>query len=134
MSSLRRILGVLHLVQLLRRAVFSDTEAFKLGGYNNVLTWYSPSSRSSGTFAHSNTLERVTSILCTKFEKEEEGIAPECNYRKEFGADNLDEVELLLALEEEFDVNIPDHDFNDLHTVKDIADYLERQLNRKAST
>ncbi|ORM40456.1 Nucleolar GTP-binding protein 2 [Babesia sp. Xinjiang] len=87
--------------------------------------------RSVVAFANPGTVERISNIVATKFEREVKDIDPDCHFLKEFKADNLDEVELLLSIEEEFDLTIPDYDFEELHTVNDIANYVDRKLERK---
>ncbi|GFE53843.1 acyl carrier protein [Babesia ovis] len=86
--------------------------------------------RKVSVFAKPETVDRITGILATKFERDAKDIDPECKFLEEFDADNLDEVEVLLSIEEEFDLTIPDYDFAELRTVKAIADYIDRKLEK----
>ena len=52
-------------------------------------------------------------------------IRPETTFVDDLGADSLDTVELIMAFEEEFDIEIPDEDAQKIKTVKDIMDYIE---------
>ena len=56
---------------------------------------------------------------------EEESITLETNLVDDLGADSLDVVDLVMTLEDEFDMEIPDEDVVDVHTVGDIVKYLE---------
>lgn len=54
-------------------------------------------------------------------------IKPEASFIDDLGADSLDIVELVMAMEEEFDLEIPDEDAEKLKTVQDVASYLEKK-------
>ena len=54
-----------------------------------------------------------------------EQVVPEANFVEDLGADSLDTVELIMAFEEEFDVEIPDTDAEKIKTVQDVIDYIE---------
>ena len=56
---------------------------------------------------------------------EAEQVTPEANFVEDLGADSLDTVELIMAFEEEFDVEIPDTDAEKIKTVQDVMDYIE---------
>jgi len=70
-------------------------------------------------------LEQVTDIISKQLKAETGQITPETNIMEDLGADSLDIVELLMAIEENFGVTVPDEDVQGLKTVKDIVDYIE---------
>ena len=61
---------------------------------------------------------------------EPERIKPEASFLEDLGADSLDIVELIMALEEEFDIEIPDEDTEGLRTVQDVCNYLEKKKDK----
>ena len=69
--------------------------------------------------------EKVAAILAEQLDAEEESITLETNLVDDLGADALDVVDLVMTLEDEFDMEIPDEDVVDVHTVGDIVKYLE---------
>ncbi len=70
-------------------------------------------------------LDKVKGIVAEQLDKEEGEIKPESNFANDLGADSLDTVELVMALEEEFDIEIPDEDAEKIITVKDAVTYIE---------
>lgn len=60
-------------------------------------------------------------------------ITPEAHFVKDLGADSLDAVELIMAVEKQFGVEIPDEEAGNLHTVGDLVRYLEVRLGQDAS-
>jgi acyl carrier protein len=69
---------------------------------------------------------KVIDIIANQLGVEKEVITQEANVVDDLGADSLDVVELVMALEEAFDLEIPDEDAENIRTVKDIFDYLEK--------
>lgn len=69
---------------------------------------------------------KVVDIIANQLGVEKDIITPEANVVDDLGADSLDVVELVMALEEAFDLEIPDEDAENIRTVKDIFDYLEK--------
>ena len=69
--------------------------------------------------------EKVREILCNQFEVEEEAITPATRISEDLGADSLDAVDMLMSLEDEFDVEIPDEEIGNIHTVGDLVAYIE---------
>lgn len=69
--------------------------------------------------------EKVAAILAEQLDAEEENITLETNLVEDLGADSLDVVDLVMTLEDEFDMEIPDEDIVDVRTVGDIVKYLE---------
>lgn len=70
-------------------------------------------------------LEKITGILSSQFDIEESEITAETNIRDDLGADSLDLVDMLMSLEDEFDVEIPDDEIEKLATVGDVVAYIE---------
>lgn len=70
--------------------------------------------------------QRVVDLIVEKLGVEREEVKPEAHVIDDLGADSLDVVELVMALEEEFDIEIPDEDAENIRTVKDIFDYIDR--------
>ena len=70
--------------------------------------------------------EKVKAIICEQLDVEAETIVPEASFVDDLGADSLDQVELIMAMEEEFDVSIPDEDAEKIVRVKDAIEYIEK--------
>ena len=68
--------------------------------------------------------DRVKKIIVDQLGVEEETVTPEASFVDDLGADSLDTVELVLALEEAFHIEIPDEDPERIKTVKDAVDYI----------
>ncbi len=73
--------------------------------------------------------ERVQKIVVEQLGVPEEDVTPEASFVDDLGADSLDTVELVMALEEEFDTEIPDEDAEKITTVKQAVDYINAHLN-----
>lgn len=71
--------------------------------------------------------ERVKSIIVEQLGVGPEEVAPEASFIEDLGADSLDIVELIMALEEEYDIEIPDEDAEKIQTVKDVISYIEER-------
>jgi acyl carrier protein len=72
--------------------------------------------------------ERVTEIIVEQLGVSKEEIVPEASFIDDLGADSLDIVELVMAIEEEFDIEIPDDDAEKIQTIGDAFSYIrERQ-------
>jgi acyl carrier protein len=71
---------------------------------------------------------KVVDIIANQLGVDKEIITIEANVVDDLGADSLDVVELVMALEEAFDLEIPDEDAEKIRTVKDIFDYLGKAL------
>ncbi|MBK2025823.1 acyl carrier protein [Francisella philomiragia] len=72
---------------------------------------------------------KVNSIIVEQLGVKEEDLKPEASFIDDLGADSLDTVELVMALEEEFDTEIPDGDAEKIRTVKDVYDYIDSKVN-----
>ena len=73
----------------------------------------------------STNIERVTKLVCEQLGVKEEEVTPEASFVEDLGADSLDTVELVMALEEEFEIEIPDEEAEKITTVKEAIDYIE---------
>ncbi|MBD2483356.1 acyl carrier protein [Planktothrix sp. FACHB-1365] len=73
----------------------------------------------------STTDERVKRIIAEQLDVEEEKIIPSATFAEDLGADSLDTVELVMALEEEFETEIPDEDAEKIKTVQDAINYIK---------
>lgn len=69
--------------------------------------------------------EKVTEIIVNELSVSKEEIKLETNFQEDLGADSLDAVELIMTIEDEFDLQIPDDEAQKLKTVGDIVKYLE---------
>lgn len=69
--------------------------------------------------------EKVKGIIAEQLGVEESEIKMEASFIDDLGADSLDIVELIMALEEEFDIEIPDEDAEKIASVGDIVDYIK---------
>ena len=72
--------------------------------------------------------EKVRDILMDQLDVEEEKIKPDSNITDDLGADSLDVVDLVMSLEEEFDVEVPDEEVEHMKTVGDIVKYIEDRI------
>ena len=71
--------------------------------------------------------DRVKEIIAKELEVEVKQLTPDAKFIEDLGADSLDIVELVMALEEEFGIDIPDDEADKLKTVGDAMEYLKRQ-------
>ncbi len=69
--------------------------------------------------------ERVINIVAEQLGVDKEKITPETSFVNDLGADSLDTVELVMELEEEFDINIPDDAAEKIQTVGQAVEYIE---------
>ncbi|RMF09026.1 MAG: acyl carrier protein [Candidatus Neomarinimicrobiota bacterium] len=72
-----------------------------------------------------STFEKVKEVIIDKLGVEEGKIVPEASFVDDLGADSLDTVELIMELEEEFGIEIPDEDAEKITTVGAAVDYIE---------
>ncbi|KJS30559.1 MAG: acyl carrier protein [Desulfatitalea sp. BRH_c12] len=68
--------------------------------------------------------DKIKKIISEKLSVDMEEIVPEASFVDDLGADSLDLVELIMSMEEEFDIDISDEDAEKLVTVKDAIDYI----------
>ena len=69
--------------------------------------------------------DKVKSIIVEQLGVDEEEVTADASFVEDLGADSLDVVELVMALEESFDIVVPDEDVEALQTLKDVQQYLE---------
>ena len=77
----------------------------------------------------SNVADRVKKIVVEQLGVKEEEVSAESSFVDDLGADSLDTVELVMALEEEFECEIPDEDAEKITTVQQAIDYISNHLN-----
>ena len=75
-----------------------------------------------------NVEEKVKEIIAEQLGIDAGQIKPESKFVDDLGADSLDVVELIMAFEEAFDIEIPDDDAEKIQTVKDVIDYINAKL------
>ncbi len=71
--------------------------------------------------------EKVKAIIVEQLGAKPEEVTPSASFVNDLGADSLDTVELVMALEEEFGVEIPDEDAEKIATVEDAIKYIEKK-------
>ena len=71
--------------------------------------------------------QKVIEIIIDQLGVDEKQVNPEASFIDDLGADSLDTVELVMALEEEFDIEIPDEDAEKIATVQNAVDYITNQ-------
>ncbi|KST66916.1 acyl carrier protein [Mastigocoleus testarum] len=76
--------------------------------------------------------EKVKEIVTEQLSVEAEKIKPQSNFANDLGADSLDTVELVMALEEEFDIEIPDEAAEKITTVQEAVDYINDKVAASA--
>ncbi len=79
----------------------------------------------TGNMSDNNIEERVKKIIIDMLGVKEEDVVPEASFVNDLGADSLDTVELLMALEEEFNTEIPDEEAEQINTVQAAIDYIK---------
>ena len=72
--------------------------------------------------------DKVKEIIVEQLGVAETAVAPEASFIDDLGADSLDIVELIMAIEEEFDLEIPDSDAEKVVTVNDVVDYIKENI------
>jgi acyl carrier protein len=72
-----------------------------------------------------NILEKITGIIAEQLDVATEDVSPEKSFTDDLGADSLAIVELVLALEEEFGIKIPDEKVDSIKTVGDAVEYIK---------
>ena len=70
-------------------------------------------------------LEKVKAILAEQFDVEEDKITADTDLQEDLGADSLDVVDLLMSIEDEFEVEVPDEEIENLKTVGALVAYIE---------
>lgn len=73
-----------------------------------------------------DTLEKVTKMVCERLGKSPEKVTSESRIVDDLGADSLDIVEMLMELEDEFGITVPDEDSQNFSTIGQIAEYISQ--------
>jgi acyl carrier protein len=68
--------------------------------------------------------KKVQDIIAQTFDRSREEVVPSASFVNDLNADSLDIVELVMAIEKEFDIEIPDHEAEKIRTVQDAVDYI----------
>jgi acyl carrier protein len=75
--------------------------------------------------------DKVKSIIVEQLGVDEEEVTSDASFVEDLGADSLDTVELVMAFEEEFEIEIPDEDAEKIQRVKDAVEYIEKNAKSK---
>ncbi len=73
--------------------------------------------------------ERVRTIICDQLQVDQEKVKMAASFIEDLGADSLDIVELVMTMEEEFDMDIPDDEAEKMKTVGDVVNYIATKSN-----
>lgn len=73
-------------------------------------------------------LEKVKVILAEQFDVEEDSLQNDTDLQDDLGADSLDVVDLLMSIEDEFEIEIPDEEIENIRTVGDLVNYIENNM------
>ena len=79
----------------------------------------------------SSVRDRVIEIVCEQMGQSKEKVAESTSFINDLGADSLDTVELVMELEDEFDLSIPDEEAEKIKTVGDAITYIEAHSQKK---
>jgi acyl carrier protein len=75
---------------------------------------------------HMSVEEKIKKIICEQLEVDEKDVIPEASFVDDLGADSLDQVELIMAMEEEFGISISDEEAEKIATVRNAIEYIEK--------
>ena len=75
--------------------------------------------------------DRVIEIICEQMGQNKDKVSEETSFINDLGADSLDTVELVMELEDEFDLSIPDEEAEKIRTVGDAVTYIEEHMKKK---
>lgn len=73
-------------------------------------------------------LEKVKAILSEQFDVEEDTITTDTSIADDLGADSLDVVDLLMSIEDEFEIEVPDEEIENIKTVDQLVKYIEANM------
>ena len=73
--------------------------------------------------------QKVVDLIVDQLGVDADSVTPEAHFIDDLGAESLDTVELVMAFEEEFDMEVPDEDAEKLETVSDVTVYLKQRVN-----
>ena len=69
--------------------------------------------------------EKIRQILCEQLDIDEDDVTMDSNIAVDFGADSLDVVDLIMTIEDEFEIEVPDDQVENIKTVGDVVNYIE---------
>ena len=69
--------------------------------------------------------EKLNMILSQQFDVDEENITLETNIENDLGADSLDVIDIIMAIEDEFEIEVPDEEVENIRTVEQLVKYIE---------
>jgi acyl carrier protein len=72
---------------------------------------------------------KIIKIIAVQLDVSEDEVVPEALFVEDLGADSLDLVELVMQMEDEFDVEIPDEDAENIRTVQDAINYVQQHID-----
>ncbi|GAB6888344.1 acyl carrier protein [Desulfothermus okinawensis JCM 13304] len=78
----------------------------------------------------SELLEKIKKIVSEQLDVDPEQVVPEASFVDDLGADSLDLTELIMAMEDEFDMEIDDEEAQKLRTVQDVINYIESKVKK----
>ena len=84
----------------------------------------------SDTSSNSDLVTKITQIIVGQLSVDPEKVKPEASFTEDLGADSLDVVELVMAFEQEFSIEISDDNAGKIKTVKDVIDHIEELMNK----
>ncbi len=70
--------------------------------------------------------EKIRKILCEQLDIDEDTVSMESNIAEDLGADSMDVVDLIMSIEDEFEVEVPDEKIESIKTVGDVVNYIEQ--------
>ncbi len=73
-------------------------------------------------------LEKVKSILSEQFDASEDSITAETTIQDDLGADSLDVVDLIMSIEDEFEIEVPDEEVENIKTVGNLVEFIEKNV------
>ncbi|MBI5826447.1 MAG: acyl carrier protein [Deltaproteobacteria bacterium] len=73
---------------------------------------------------------KVKKIIIDQLDVTEEEVTPQASFVDDLGADSLDTVEMVMAFEEEFNIEIPDEDAEKIKTVQDAVEYIQKKAGK----
>jgi acyl carrier protein len=85
----------------------------------------------SDTSSNSDLVTKITQIIVGQLSVDPEKVKPEASFTEDLGADSLDVVELVMAFEQEFSIEISDDNAGKIKTVKDVIDHIEELIVNK---
>jgi acyl carrier protein len=73
--------------------------------------------------------EKIKNLLAEQLDADENDMTMDTDIAKDLGADSLDVVELLMAIEDEFDIEVPDEEIENIKTIGDLVEYIQSNID-----